>query len=105
MRVRIASAAALLLTAAPVFAQNPEVTGPRTLTPAMVMCTDMPVVYKPIPRLVVFGPHTPEERIATTEGMVVIKRVPDDGLTVGQRYITQRIQGDPQKFPKPGKGY
>ena len=105
MRVRIASAAALLLTAAPVFAQNPEVTGPRTLTPAMVMCTDMPTVYKPIPRLVVFGPHTPEARVAATDGMLVIKRVPEDGLAVGQRYVTQRIHGDPRKFPKPGQGY
>jgi hypothetical protein len=105
MRVRIASAAALLLTAAPVFAQNPEVTGPRTLNPAMVMCTDLPAVYKPIPRLVVFGSHTPDMRTANTDGMLVIKRVPDDGLAVGQRYLTQRVHGDPKKFPKPGDGY
>lgn len=105
MRVRIACTAALWLAAAPVFAQNAEVTGPRTLTTPIVMCTDLPAVTKPIPRLVVFGPHVSDGRTAVTEGMVVIKRAPDDGLAVGQRYIAQRIHGDPKRFPRPGEGY
>lgn len=105
MRVRIACAAAIWLLAAPVFAQNTEVTGPRTLTAPMVICTDLPAVHKPIPRLVVFGPYTPEARLAATEGQIVIKRMPEDGLAVGQRYVTQRIQGDPKQFPRPGEGY
>lgn len=105
MRVRIACAAAIWLSASPVFAQDPEVTGPRTLTPAMVICTDLPAVHKPIPRLVVFGPFTPEVRLATTEGQIVVKRLPEDGLAVGQRYVTQRIHGDPKLFPRPGEGY
>jgi hypothetical protein len=105
MRVRIACAAALWLSAAPVVGQNADVRGPRTLTTPMVMCTDLPVVTKPIPRLVVSGPHLPDGRTAVTDGMVVIKRVPDDGLAVGQRYIAQRIHGDPKRFPRPGEGY
>jgi hypothetical protein len=105
MRVRIACAAAIWLSAVPVFAQDTEVTGPRTLTPAMVMCTDLPAVHKPVPRLVVFGPHTPEVRVAATDGHLVIKRLPEDGLAIGQRYVAQRIQGDPKQFPRPGEGY
>jgi len=105
MRVRNVCAAAIWLTAAPVFAQNTEVTGPRTMTPAMVICTDLPAVHKPIPRLVVFGPYTPEVRLAATDGQIVIKRLPEDGLAVGQRYVTQRIQGDPKRFPRLGEGY
>lgn len=105
MRIRVACAAALWLTAAPAFAQNPEVTGPRTMTPPMVMCTDLPALTKPVPRLVVFGPHVTDGRTVATRGMLVIKRLPDDGLAVGQRYFTQRIHGDPKAFPRPGEGY
>ncbi len=105
MRVRIVCAAAVWLTAAPVFAQNPAVTGPRTLTAPMVMCTDVPAIAKPIPRLTVFTPYHTDGRTAVTEGLVVIKRSLDDGLAVGQRYISQRIHGDPKKFPRPGEGY
>ena len=105
MRVRIACAAVVWLAAAPVFAQDIAVTGPRTLTAPMVMCTDLPAITKPIPRLVVFGPHVSDGRTAVTEGMVVIKRMPDDGLAVGQRYIAQRIHGDPRRFPPAGERY
>lgn len=105
MRIRIGCAAVVLLTAVPAFAQSPEVTGPRTLTGHMVTCTDLPVVAKPIPRLTVFGPFDSDKHYATTRGTLVIKRQPDDGLAVGQRYFTQRIQGDPKRFPKPGEGF
>jgi len=106
MRICIGCAVALWLTAVPAFAQSPEVTGPRTLTGPMVTCTDLPIVAKPIPRLAVFGSFDSDRRFATTRGTVVIKRLPDDGLAVGQRYVTQRVQGDPKKrFPKPGEGF
>jgi hypothetical protein len=35
----------------------------------------------------------------------VIKRTPDDGLAIGNRYIAQRIHGDIKSFPRPGAGY
>ena len=94
MRVCIACTAAVWLTAAPVFAQNPEVTGPRTLTAAAVMCTNLPVVHKPIPRLTVFGPHAADGHLVATNGILVVKRLPDDGLAVGRRYVTQRLHSD-----------
>lgn len=105
MRVCIACAAAVWLTAAPVFAQNPEVTGPRTLTAAAVMCTNLPVVHKPIPRLTVFGPHAADGHLVATNGMLVVKRFPDDGLVVGKRYAAQRLSADLRGFGAKNEGY
>jgi hypothetical protein len=107
MRIRVITCAAVWLAAAPVFAQSADVTGPRTLTPPMVMCTDLPAAAKPVPRLVIRGSHGTDgnARTAFTEGTVVISRTPDDGLAVGQRYIAQRLSGDPKKFPRPGEGF
>ena len=105
MRVRIACAAAVLLSAAPVFAQSSEVTGPRTLTVPQVTCTNLPIVHKPIPRLVVFGPHRSDGRYVATNGILVVKRQPEDGLAVGQRLFTLRLHDDLQGFPRLGEGY
>jgi hypothetical protein len=106
MRIPVLIAAALWL-AVPVFAQVPrEVSGPWTLTPEMVICTDLPIVTKPIPRLVVKGPQTPDDRLAIATGnQVVIGRSPDDGLAVGQRYTASRVNRDLKYFPRPGEGY
>lgn len=97
--------AALALAAAPVYAQSTDVTGSLTLTAPMVMCTDMPVVTKPVPRLVIAGPHVTDGRTAMTAGLIVINRTPDDGLAIGQRYTVQRLRSDPKRFPRPGEGY
>jgi hypothetical protein len=104
MRVRVIAATVVALSATPVYAQK-EVTGPRTLTHQMVTCTDLPVTSKPIPRIVVAGPHVTDGRTAMTEGLVVINRTPDDGLAVGQRYLAQRLRTDPKRFPRPSEGY
>ena len=105
MRICVISIAALAL-AAPVYAQTSvDVTGPKTLTVPMVMCTDLPVATKPIPRLTIAGPHTPDGRTAMNSGLVVIGRTPNDGLAVGQRYIAQRLRSDAKRFPRPGEGY
>ncbi|MEO7133762.1 MAG: hypothetical protein ABI024_06035 [Vicinamibacterales bacterium] len=105
MRVCIVCAASVWLTAAPVFAQNPEVTGPKTLTAANVMCTSVPVVHRPIPRLTVFGPHAADGRSVATNGILVVKRLPDDGLAVGRRYVTQRLHSDLKGFGAANEGY
>jgi hypothetical protein len=105
MRIRVITGAAVWLAAAPVFAQSIDVTGPRTLTPPMVMCTDLPAAAKPVPRLVIKGPHTTDGRTAMSGGLLIINRTPNDGLAIGQRYISQRLNGDPKMFPRPGEGY
>jgi len=105
MRVRVIAAAVAALSAAPVYAQSTDVTGPRTLTHQMVTCTDLPVASKPIPRLTVAGPHVTDGRTAMTDGLVVINRASGDGLAVGQRYLAQRLRTDPKRFPRPSEGY
>lgn len=105
MRIRVIATAVAALAAAPVYAQSIDVTGPRTLTGAMVTCTDLPITSKPVPRLIVAGPHTTDGRTAMNDGFIVINRTPDDGLAIGQRYISQRLITDPKRFPRPGEGY
>jgi hypothetical protein len=105
MRIRVITGAAVWLAAAPVFGQSIDVTGPKTLTPPMVMCTDLPVTAKPVPRLVIKGPHTTDGRTSMSGGLLIINRTPDDGLAIGQRYISQRLNGDAKRFPRPGEGY
>ena len=104
LRTRVI-AAALVLSAAPVFAQSTDVTGSLTLTAPMVMCTDLPVVTKPVPRLVIAGPHVTDGRAVMTSGLIVINRTPNDGLAIGQRYTAQRLRTDPKMFPRPGEGF
>lgn len=107
MRMRAVGAAAVWLVAAPAFAQSPKaVTGPWTLTPNNVMCTNVPVAAKPVPRLVVRGPHNAEAALTATPGTdLIIVRSADDGLAPGQRYFTARIYGDERRFPRPGEGF
>jgi hypothetical protein len=71
----------------------------------MVMCTDLPAAAKPEPRIFIAGPVATDGRTIAARGMVVIKRTPDDGLAIGNRYVTQRIHGDLKAFPRPGEGY
>lgn len=106
MRIRLVGAAAIWLAAIPAWAQSPkEVRGPWTLTPTMVMCTDVPVATKPIPGLSIKGVHHYDPKLLATEGPVVIGRRPDDGLAVGQRFIVARVKNAPGGFPRPGEGF
>ena len=56
MRNLVIVAAFATLVAAPVYAQSTDVTGQWTLNAPLVMCTDLPVTTRPVPRLVVAGP-------------------------------------------------
>lgn len=107
MRIRDFIAMALCLAAVPAFAQSPkDVTGPWKLTPAMVACTDLPILTKPIPKLVVKAPQTSDDRLTIATGQqLVIGRSANDGLAVGQRYTASRLNRDPQYFPRPGEGF
>ena len=98
---------ALVLAAAPAWAQSPiDVTGPRTLTPVHVACTDVPTLAVPSPRLVIKGVHAPEARNVVAEGgEVMIGRFTDDGLAPGQRYVVRRLQGNVKDFPRTGEGF
>ena len=100
--------AALLLAASPTaWAQSRSpVTGPRTLRPQQVSCTDLPAATLPVPTLVIRGGHNTDGRQTFSSGdVVVVGRVPDDGLAVGQRFAARRLQGGPARFPRRGEGF
>lgn len=107
MRNCVIATAAMVLAAVPVLAQSPvDVTGPRTLGPLQVACTDLPVTAKPEPRLFIKGAHAADYRtLVATGAEVMINRLPDDGLAPGQRYVVRRLQGDARAFPREGQGY
>lgn len=106
MRIHALCAAALSLAAVPAFAQSRDVTGPWILTPEMVICTDLPVTTKPVPRVLVKGPHDLDQLIAMPPGgELIVARSADDGLAAGQRYFTARINGDEKRFPREGEGF
>ncbi len=106
MRHCVLGIAAVIATALPAAAQSQrDVSGPWTLTPTVVLCTDLPVPAKPSPRLTITGLHLPDPRTALAKGTVVIKRTADDGLKIGQRYVASRLHTDPRQFPKPGEGF
>jgi hypothetical protein len=107
MRNRTLATAALVLAAAPAWAQSPaDVTGPRMLTPLLVACTDVPTQAIPSPRLVIKGVHSAENRsITAAGGEVMIGRFADDGLAPGQRFVVRRLQGNPKDFPRPEEGF
>lgn len=104
MRISLLGVAACCLLAAPAAAQAPrDVTGPWTLSPSIVTCIDIPVLSRPVPRIVVRSSHSPESRIAMADGEIVIARTPGDGLAVGQRYLSARLHGN--QMPRTGEGY
>jgi hypothetical protein len=106
MRIRLIGAAAIWLAAFPAWAQSPkDIRGPWTLTPAIVMCTDVPVTAKPAPLLTVKGIQHYDQKLLTTSDPLVIGRQPEDGLAIGQRFILARLKTDLKAFPRAGEGF
>ena len=106
MRVSASLAAITLMAAAPVWAQSKPNLAPKTTLPAHVMCADLLVPAMPLPANWVKGAQHPEMRLTLgRDDMIVVSRAPDDGLTVGQRYLVRRLPTGSQAFlPKEG-GY
>lgn len=108
MRTVFAFAAFTLAAAGPVWAQSTSmITGPRTLTPGHVACTDLPVVTRPAPTRFIKGGHNTDGHQSLYRGQIaVLTRTADDGLQVGQRFFVRRLQGGPSReFPRPGEGF
>ena len=71
----------------------------------MVMCADLPITAKPVPRLVIKGPHTTDERTTMSRGgLLIINRTPDDGLAIGHVYLPAAAWRR-QAVPQAGEGY
>ena len=108
MRTVIAFAACTLAAASTGWAQPPlMVTGPRTLTPAHVMCTDLPVVTQPASTLFIKGGHNTDGHTSLRKGEVaVLNRTAGDGLQAGQHYFVRRLHLGPTRgLPREGEGF
>lgn len=100
--------AATLWAAAPVSAQSTAtIWGPRTLTTAHVMCTDLPVFAKPAQTLFIKGGHNTDGHNSMYKGEIaVLNRTADDGLQVGQHYFVRRLHAGPMRgFPVDGEPF
>ncbi len=66
--------------------------GPRTVTPAVVACTDLPMSAAPVTPLHVIAPHAGDLHQASYRGdVVVLSGGTPQGLMVGQQFFTRRI--------------
>jgi hypothetical protein len=91
----------LLLVSSPAAAQSlatlappPPVYGPRTVIPAHVVCTDLPVSAIQAAPLKVVGPHAADQReMSFRDNIVVLNGGTPEGLAPGQRYFTRRVLG------------
>ena len=108
MRTVFAFAAFTMAVAGPVWAQSATtITGPRTLTPPHVMCTDLPVVTPSTSTLFVKGGHNTDGHLSLRKGEIaVLNRTAGDGLQAGQHYFVRRVHGGPSRgFPREGEGF
>jgi hypothetical protein len=78
--------------------------GPRTLTPALVACADLPTMTTPAPGLRVIAAQAGDNRVVFAPGeVVVINAGTPQGVNVGNRYFTRRVlpgvdSGEPTVF-------
>ena len=97
----------LFLTAAPAAAQSlislapppAPIYGPKTVVPAHVVCTDVPVAAHQAPPLHVVAPHGSDAReFSSRDAIVVLSGGAPQGLAPGQRFFPRRLLG-----PRPGE--
>jgi hypothetical protein len=82
---------------------TPAPLGPRTVSPAIVACTDMPTTVVPENPLRVVASHSGTMHTIYKPGdIVVINGGTPQGVTPGQRYYTRRLQlGFDAQLPSP----
>lgn len=67
--------------------------GPRTVTPAIVACTDLPTTTMPASALRVVAAHAgTDHTLYATSDIVVINAGTPQGVMVGQRYFVRHLQ-------------
>src|SRR5262245_59207391 len=67
--------------------------GPRTLTPSIVSCTDLPTHSEPAsPHHVVAEQAGTERKLYATGDVVVLNGGTPQGFAVGQRYFARHLQ-------------
>jgi hypothetical protein len=103
MRIPGLICSVLLFAATPVAAQQPLITlappppliyGPKTVVPANVACTDVPVAsHQPAP-LHIVAPHGADQReFSYRDAIVVLNGGTPQGLAAGQRFYAKRLLG------------
>jgi hypothetical protein len=70
----------------------PDGYGPRTVTPAIIACTNLPTAVNTTATLRIIAPHSPDPNETASRGdLVVLNAGTPQGLMVGQRYFARRI--------------
>ena len=68
--------------------------GGKILVPAIVACTDLPTATVPMPPLRILAPHAADLHAgASRNDVVVLNAGTPQGLAIGQRYFTRRVNG------------
>lgn len=102
MRASVALLFSLVLLPSPTGAQTPTaVLGPRTLLPAHVLCTDLPVTAVPAQKVMVRAGHNTDGRLSLVAGdIAVLSGGAPSGLSTGQRYLVRRVRRG-ERSPQP----
>jgi hypothetical protein len=101
MRISGLFCSVLLAAANPVAAQSlatlappAPIYGPKTVIPAHVACTDVPVATHQAPPLHVVAPHNDDHReLSVRDDLVVLNGGTPQGLVPGQRFYSRRLLG------------
>jgi hypothetical protein len=89
-----AAAAAQTVPAPAASLPGAQAYGGKVLVPAIVACTDLPTATVPMPPLRILAPHTGDLRAGSSRNdVVVLNAGTPQGLAVGQRYFTRRVNG------------
>jgi hypothetical protein len=101
MRTSVALLFTLVLLPSQAGAQTPTtVLGPRTLTPAQVLCTDLPVTAVPAQKVLVRAGHNTDGRLNLVAGdIAVLSGGAPAGLSTGQRYLVRRVRAGEKSPP------
>jgi hypothetical protein len=108
MRISGLFCSVLLAVAAPAAAQSlatlapppAPIYGPKTVIPAHIACTDVPVATHQPPPLHVVAPHGSDAReLSYRDDVVVLNAGTPQGLGIGQRFFSRRLLG-----PRAGEG-
>jgi hypothetical protein len=107
MRASVALFCSVFMLPSLTGAQTPtSVPGPRTLLPAQVLCTDLPVTAVPSQKLLVRAGHNSDGRHGLVAGDVaVLSGGTPDGLTAGQRYLVRRLRAGDRSQAHDVDGY
>jgi hypothetical protein len=74
--------------------------GPKTVTPILALCTDVPTATPPMASLRIVAPHAVDLHESSARGdLVVINGGTPQGLSIGQRFFTRRLMPPASREP------